>query len=66
MTCALCGHLFDPQANAACPSCPLHGGCLLACCPQCGHDTVDPAGSALVALGARIAARARGAAGGAA
>lgn len=54
VTCALCGFAFDPAANPACPSCPLSHGCTIVCCPHCGHDTVDPARSSLVQLGARL------------
>lgn len=55
IVCPLCAYAFDPEANAACPSCPLQPGCMLVCCPRCGHSTVDPAGSTLVAAGARAA-----------
>ena len=54
VTCSLCGLAFDPAANPACPSCPLSNGCTIVCCPRCGHDTVDPARSALVQLGVRL------------
>jgi Fe2+ transport system protein FeoA len=46
-SCPLCGHAFDPAANASCASCPLSGGCRIVCCPNCGHSTVDPASSRL-------------------
>jgi len=54
ITCALCGYVFDPRAEEACPSCPLFRGCTLACCPQCGHDTVDPARSRAVLLATSV------------
>ena len=54
VTCSLCGLAFDPAANPACPTCPLANGCAIVCCPRCGHDTVDPARSSLVQLGARV------------
>lgn len=54
ITCSLCGLAFDPTANPACPSCPLASGCTIVCCPRCGHDTVDPARSSVVQLGARV------------
>jgi len=55
ITCALCGYVFDPRQEASCPSCPLFRGCTLACCPQCGHDTVDPTRSRAVLLATRVA-----------
>lgn len=54
VTCTLCGFVFDPSTNPACPSCPIQSGCTIVCCPNCGHDTVDPARSSLVQLGARV------------
>lgn len=41
LTCPMCGFRYDPQANEACPSCPLHAQCNLACCPNCGYQTVN-------------------------
>lgn len=39
MRCGFCGYEFDPQqADTACPSCPLSGGCQLFCCPRCGYQ----------------------------
>lgn len=46
-SCPLCGHRFDPSANAGCASCPLNAGCRIVCCPNCGHSTVDPRESRL-------------------
>jgi Fe2+ transport system protein FeoA len=46
-SCPLCGHTFDPAANAGCATCPLSGGCRIVCCPNCGHSTVDPRSSRL-------------------
>jgi Fe2+ transport system protein FeoA len=46
-SCPLCGHAFDPAANAGCATCPLSGGCRIVCCPNCGHSTVDPGSSRL-------------------
>jgi Fe2+ transport system protein FeoA len=46
-SCPLCGHAFDPAANAGCARCPLSGGCRIVCCPNCGHSTVDPGSSRL-------------------
>jgi len=50
LTCSLCGHTFDPAAEAACVSCPVRKGCPLVCCPGCGHVTVDTERSRLVQL----------------
>lgn len=47
VTCALCGHTFDPENNAACPSCPLNKGCRMVCCPACGNTNINPARSTL-------------------
>lgn len=60
VTCPICAFVFDPGANASCPTCPLNSGCTLVCCPNCGHDTVDPARSTAVQLGARIGRLLRG------
>jgi hypothetical protein len=53
LTCALCGHIFDPQAQPGCRSCPLRPNCNLVCCPACGYETVDPGRSSLVRLFSR-------------
>ncbi len=55
MTCAMCGHLFDPRGTSLCESCPLGNGCALACCPNCGYSAPAPGASALLRLGARVA-----------
>lgn len=47
ITCAVCGHTFDPAQHPSCGSCPLHQGCSMACCPQCGTTNINPAGSRL-------------------
>jgi rubredoxin len=47
ITCTLCGHTFDPAQHPACESCPLHQGCSMACCPNCGASNINPAGSRL-------------------
>jgi Fe2+ transport system protein FeoA len=43
----MCATEYDPDNNHACGSCPLGAGCKLACCPECGYTTVDPARSRL-------------------
>jgi hypothetical protein len=40
-TCSLCGYEYEAGAVTACQSCPLHGGCALACCPRCGYQEPD-------------------------
>jgi len=50
ITCIMCGHTFDPQAHAACKSCPLHSGCQLVCCPACGYQLINPQRSGLARL----------------
>lgn len=44
LTCPMCGHRFEPEAEQSpCSRCPLHrSGCAaLACCPVCGYTVVD-------------------------
>jgi Fe2+ transport system protein FeoA len=48
--CSMCGHSYDPDQHLACQSCPMHSGCSLVCCPNCGYQTVDPRKSKLVRL----------------
>lgn len=45
ITCVACGQRFDPAQNPSCPTCPLHSGCVTACCPNCGTSNIDPAAS---------------------
>jgi len=45
--CSLCGHAFDPAQHPSCSACPLHSGCSLACCPNCGTTNINPASSKL-------------------
>ena len=40
--CSMCGQRFDPDQHIGCEACPLHSGCILVCCPNCGHQTVNP------------------------
>lgn len=37
----MCGQRFDPDKNIGCEACPLHSGCTLVCCPNCGNQTVN-------------------------
>jgi Fe2+ transport system protein FeoA len=37
LICNLCGHKFEEGAKAPCGECPLHKGCELTCCPNCGY-----------------------------
>lgn len=48
--CSMCGYGYDPDQHAACQNCPMHAGCNLVCCPNCGYQTVDPRRSKLVRL----------------
>ncbi|HEX2981716.1 MAG TPA: hypothetical protein VHO48_15755 [Anaerolineaceae bacterium] len=48
MTCTMCGATFDPAENAACSTCPLHRGCQVVCCPNCGYTNINPDESRLV------------------
>lgn len=48
--CSMCGQHYDPDQHLACRSCPMHSGCSLVCCPNCGYQTVDPRKSKLVRL----------------
>ncbi len=53
-TCPMCGFLYNPQDQSACPSCPLHQNCTMVCCPACGHTTIDPAQSTLARWATRL------------
>lgn len=56
-TCPVCGgELTD--AVTRCSSCPLHGGCSMVCCGNCGYETVAPR-STLVDLFKRLTRRRR-------
>ncbi|MFO8035232.1 MAG: ferrous iron transport protein A [Anaerolineales bacterium] len=54
ITCAMCGHSFDPDQHATCEKCPLHAGCHLTRCPSCGYETVDPGKSRLAGWFSRL------------
>jgi Fe2+ transport system protein FeoA len=56
VSCAMCGHRFDPHETNLCASCPLGKGCSLVCCPNCGYSVPDPSRSTVVGLAARAAA----------
>lgn len=61
VTCAMCGSRFEPaQLVSSCEACPMHKGCVLVCCPDCGYSTVDPRRSQVVGLGFRLRQRRRG------
>ena len=48
ITCPMCGHEFEPYAGGVCAQCPLNKKCtVLACCPYCGYEVVNPRGSRL-------------------
>jgi hypothetical protein len=50
ITCAVCGLTYNPAENTSCSSCPLHSGCSMTCCPNCGGSNINPAGSRLAAF----------------
>jgi hypothetical protein len=57
MTCPVCGgELADSVSK--CAACPLHGGCAMVCCENCGYETVAPR-SALVDFFKRLFGRRR-------
>ncbi len=59
LVCPMCGTRFTPRSAGVCASCPLNGGCeLLACCPRCGYEVVNPQASRLVQWVRRIRGRA--------
>ena len=49
VVCPACAYAFAFDAAAAaeslCATCPIGKGCTLACCPNCGWSTPDPARS---------------------
>ena len=45
ITCAVCGYHYDPAENPSCGACPLHKGCSMTCCPNCGTSNINPAAS---------------------
>jgi len=59
MTCSFCGNRFNPQNQAACPSCPLNKGCQLVCCPACGFENIDVNESHLARLATNLFSRQR-------
>jgi C4-type Zn-finger protein len=40
LKCPLCGAGLT-GAKSACASCPLHGGCNMLCCENCGYQFLD-------------------------
>jgi hypothetical protein len=59
--CDFCGHRFElDEAESACTSCPLSGGCHLIRCPRCGYEM--PPESKLVGWARRLSAKWRRAA----
>ena len=39
--CPLCGSGMHDQSGG-CTSCPMHSGCAMLCCDDCGYTTVQP------------------------
>lgn len=55
LTCPMCGTQFVPHENGVCTACPLNGNCrLLACCPNCGYEVVNPRESRLARWAGRL------------
>ncbi|MGB9896549.1 hypothetical protein [Thermanaerothrix sp.] len=42
LTCPVCGTRFTAGERPACAQCPLHAGCQMACCPNCGTSVINP------------------------
>ncbi len=40
MKCSLCGKVFKKN-QAACSACPMHKGCNMIRCPNCGFEFVE-------------------------
>lgn len=40
LSCTLCGHKFTEGDESVCGQCPLHKGCQLTCCPNCGFSNI--------------------------
>jgi Fe2+ transport system protein FeoA len=55
VVCPMCGSRFDPAQTSRCDTCPMHKGCALVCCPECGYNTVDPRRSQIVGVGSKLA-----------
>jgi hypothetical protein len=55
----MCGSRFDTDQMRACETCPMHKGCALVCCPECGYSTIDPRRSQLVGAGSGLVRRLR-------
>jgi hypothetical protein len=51
--CALCGARYE-RGVETCGGCPLHAGCAIECCPNCGYSS--PKSSRLVDLWRRFRA----------
>ncbi len=46
IACPMCGHRFAPHQQGVCSQCPLNSNCrVLACCPRCGYEVINPDGS---------------------
>lgn len=40
LKCPLCGAVLTGE-KGACASCPLHSGCNMLCCSNCGYQILD-------------------------
>lgn len=45
--CTFCGFEYNPAEHPSCGTCPLHSGCSMTCCPNCGISNINPAESRL-------------------
>jgi len=41
MSCPVCGGVLKGHVSG-CSTCPMHGGCDMLCCENCGYETVAP------------------------
>jgi hypothetical protein len=41
MRCPVCGDTLRDQVTH-CSTCPMHSGCDMLCCENCGYETVAP------------------------
>lgn len=57
LSCPICGGELKEQVSG-CAKCPMHGGCGMVCCENCGYETVAPK-SVIVDFLRRVVARLR-------
>lgn len=54
IACAVCGYHYDPAENPSCGTCPLHRGCSMSCCPNCGTSNINPVASKAASWARRL------------